>query len=159
MRHKLSGLSVVPKVRTSRHSCCDLVGERSKCSEAHGASRSGAFGSENVGTSNHKSGEIPDHRKPKVSLAMSISQGLVGPKPMAKAGGNGQLVNIPALRIFLMTGRNLVHRSYYWIYVHGIRACSRKIRNTAFNRAPNCFENPAQQCAGNLMEQVSKKSV
>jgi len=40
---------------------------------------------------------------------MEISQGLVGPKPMAKAGGDGQLVNIPALRIFLMAGRNLVH--------------------------------------------------
>jgi len=70
-------------------SCASAVGERSKCSEAHGVSRSGAFGSENVGTSNHKSGEIPDHRKPKVSLAMTISQGLVGPKPMAKAGGDG----------------------------------------------------------------------
>ncbi len=30
--------------------------------------------------SNHKSGEIPDRRKPKVSLAMNISQGLGGPK-------------------------------------------------------------------------------
>ena len=105
-----------------------MVGERSKCSEAHGVSQGGAFGSENVGTSNRKSGEIPDHRKPKVSLAMEISQGLVGPKPMAKAAGDGQLVNIPALRIFLMAGRNLVHRSCYWIRVHGVRMCPRKIR-------------------------------
>ena len=33
----------------------------------------------------------------KVSLAIFGSQGLVGPKPMAKAAGDGQLVNIPAL--------------------------------------------------------------
>ena len=30
--------------------------------------------------SNHNSGEIPEHRKSKVSLAMAISQGLGGPK-------------------------------------------------------------------------------
>ena len=42
--------------------------------------RGGALRSENVGMSNHNSGEIPEHRKPKVSLAMVISQGLGGPK-------------------------------------------------------------------------------
>ena len=72
-----------------------MVGERFKCSEAHDVSRSGAFGSENVGTSNHNPDEISGHRKPKVSLAMEISQGLVGPKPMAKAAGDGCTVNIP----------------------------------------------------------------
>ena len=118
-----------------------VVGERSMCSEAHAARRSGAHGSENVGTSNRNAGEIPARRKPKVSLAMVIIQGLVGPKPMAKAAGDGQLVNIPALRINLMAGRNLVHRSCYWIRVHGIRACPRKIQDTAFNRIPDCFEN------------------
>ena len=55
------------------------------------------FGRENVGTSNHKTGENPVRRKPKVSLAMPIIQGLVGPKAMAKAVTDGQLVNIPAL--------------------------------------------------------------
>ena len=64
------------------------------CSEVHVARWDGAQGSENVGTSNHNSGEIPEHRKPKVSLAMEISQGLVGPKPMAKAAGDGHAVNI-----------------------------------------------------------------
>ena len=58
-------------------------------------SRDGALGSENVGTSNHNAGEKPARRKPKVSLAMIVSQGLVGPKPMAKAAGNGHTVNIP----------------------------------------------------------------
>lgn len=120
-----------------------MVGERSDDCEAHDASRGGDVGSENVGTSNRKSPENGDRRKPKVSLAMTISQGLVGPKPMAKAGGDGQLVNIPALRIKSKTGRNLVHRACYWIRVHGIRVRFRKIRSAAFNRYPNCLENPA----------------
>ena len=72
-----------------------MVGERSHRSEVYGVSRDGALGSENVGTSNHNSGERPGRRKPKVSLAMIVNQGLVGPKPMAKAGGDGHTVNIP----------------------------------------------------------------
>jgi len=48
--------------------------------------------------SNRKFGEKPDPRKSKVSVAMSISHGLGGPKAMAKAAVDGQLVNIPARR-------------------------------------------------------------
>ena len=77
-----------------------MVGERSSCSEAHAVRRGGVRRSENVGTSNHNRGEIPRHRKPKVSLAMMIIQGLVGPKAMAKAAADGQQVNIPAPRYF-----------------------------------------------------------
>ena len=55
------------------------VGKRSLSTEAYDVSRGGVQGSENVGMSNHKSGEMPDRRKPKVSLAMDISQGLGGP--------------------------------------------------------------------------------
>ncbi len=58
-------------------------------------SNSGAARSENVGTSNHNAGEIPARRKTKVSFAMLISEGLVGPKVMAKAGADGHRVNIP----------------------------------------------------------------
>jgi len=72
-----------------------LVGERFNCSEVHGVNRDGAIRSENVGTSNRNLGEIPKRRKPKVSLAMVISQGLVGPKAMARAAANGHTVNIP----------------------------------------------------------------
>ena len=72
-----------------------MVREHSDRNEAEGASHSGAFRSENAGTSNRNAGEIPARRKIKVSLAMVISQGLVGPKPMAKAGGDGHEVNIP----------------------------------------------------------------
>ncbi len=58
-------------------------------------SDSGASRSENVGTSNRNAGEIPARRKTKVSLAMFVSQGLVGPKAMAKAVADGYMVNIP----------------------------------------------------------------
>ena len=40
----------------------------------------GALRRENVGMSNHKSGERPDRRKPKVSSAMAIIGGLGVPK-------------------------------------------------------------------------------
>jgi hypothetical protein len=72
-----------------------VVRERSLCNEAKGASHGGALGSENAGTSNRNAGEIPARRKIKVSFAMVISEGLVGPKPMAKAAGDGHRVNIP----------------------------------------------------------------
>ena len=55
----------------------------------------GAYGSKNVGTSNRNAGEIPARRKSKVSFATVISEGLVGPKVMAKAGIDGYMVNIP----------------------------------------------------------------
>ena len=53
------------------------------------------FGSKNVGTSNRNGVENAPRRKIKVSLAMTISQGLVGPKEMAKAEFDGHRVNIP----------------------------------------------------------------
>ena len=55
----------------------------------------GAFGSKNVGTSNHNAGENPARRKIKVSLAMIVSQGLVGPKGMERSEPDGHMVNIP----------------------------------------------------------------
>ena len=59
--------------------------------------------------------------KTKVSLAMIINQGLVGPKRMAKAGRDGQTVNIPSLQISAKGGQSVVCLAYYWIYVHVIR--------------------------------------
>jgi len=47
--------------------------------------------------SNRNPDEISEHRKPKVSLAMVISQGLGGPKLNPKGVSDGQPVNIPAL--------------------------------------------------------------
>ncbi len=46
--------------------------------------------------SNRNPGESSGHRKPKVSLAMLISQGLGGPKVKPKGVADGQPVNIPA---------------------------------------------------------------
>ncbi len=72
-----------------------MVGERFTCDEAKGVTHGGARGSENVGTSNRNASESLAHRKIKVSFAMEIIEGLVGPKPMANAGGDGHKVNIP----------------------------------------------------------------
>ena len=71
------------------------VREYSARNEAKGVTHSGAFRSKNAGTSNRNAGEIPARRKIKVSLAMVISQGLVGPKRMEKSGRDGHMVNIP----------------------------------------------------------------
>ena len=72
-----------------------MVGERSACDEAKGVTHGGAGGSENVGTSNRNASEILARRKNKVSFAMEINEGLVGPKQMAIAAGDGCTVNIP----------------------------------------------------------------
>jgi hypothetical protein len=65
----------------------------------------GAFRSKNVGTSNRNAGEIPARRKTKVSFAMVISEGLVGPKEMTKVVSDGQTVNIPSPCYVPMEGR------------------------------------------------------
>ena len=62
------------------------------------------MGSENVGMSNRKPGEIPGGRKPMVSLAMAISQGLGGPKVNPKGVAEGQPVNIPAPAYLFLWG-------------------------------------------------------
>ena len=45
--------------------------------------------------SNRNMREIRIHRKPKVSWAMTINPGLVGPKARPKGVVDGQQVNIP----------------------------------------------------------------
>ena len=72
-----------------------VVGERFDRDEGEGVTHAGAVGSENVGTSNRNASEILARRKNKVSFAMEIIEGLVGPKPMANAAGDGCTVNIP----------------------------------------------------------------
>ncbi len=66
-----------------------MVGEYSICDEGEGVTHAGACGSKNVGTSNRNAGEIPARRKTKVSFAMLISEGLVGPKVMTKVATDG----------------------------------------------------------------------
>ena len=65
------------------------------CAEAKGVTHGGAAGSKNVGTSNHNACENHARRKTKVSFAMTISEGLVGPKGMEKSAPDGHMVNIP----------------------------------------------------------------
>lgn len=80
------------------------IGERSLCSEAFARARVEQKRSANVGMSNFNSDEKSGHRKSKVSWAMMISSGLVGPKanPEFTSGvADGQLVNIPAPLIIL----------------------------------------------------------
>ena len=74
-----------------------VVGEHFTCAEAGPVRAGGARRRENVGMSNHNPNEKLRPRKPKVSVALSINHGLGGPKAMAKAAVDGQLVNIPAL--------------------------------------------------------------
>ncbi len=85
----------------------------------------GACGSTNVGTSNHNVGEIPTRRKNKVFFAMIIIEELVGPKGMARAGPDGQKVNIPLLLYTAMGGRRAVTYAYQWICVCIVREHSR----------------------------------
>ena len=63
--------------------------------EAEGVSHRGVHGSKNVGISNRNVGEIPTHRKSKVSWAMTIIPGSVGPKARLKDVVDGHKVNIP----------------------------------------------------------------
>ena len=72
-----------------------LVGEYSHRCEGEGVTHTGALRSKNVGTSNRNACEIHARRKTKVSFAMLISEGLVGPKEMTKVGFDGHMVNIP----------------------------------------------------------------
>ena len=52
--------------------------------------------------SNRNSGKNPGHRKPKVSLAMEIIQGLGEPKVNPNGLAEGQSVNIPIPQFFSM---------------------------------------------------------
>ena len=85
-----------------------VVGEHSVGDEVGPVRAGGAHRRENVGMSNRNAGENPAPRKSKVSFAMDISEGLGGPKAMAKAAADGQSVNIPTRPYDSMEGRDLV---------------------------------------------------
>ena len=85
-----------------------VVGEHSICNEAGFVRTGGAYRRENVGTSNRNPSENGGPRKPKVSFAMKVSEGLGGPKAMAKAVADGQSVNIPTHLYNPMEGRDFV---------------------------------------------------
>lgn len=105
-----------------------MVGERSVRCEAKGVTHGGAYGSENAGASNRNACEIHARRNSEVSLAMLISQGLVGPKGIPKGGLDGQMVNIPSPLICAKEGRSVVLQATYRLVVRAVRRVSRKIR-------------------------------
>ena len=77
----------------------------------------GVYRSENVGMSNRNVSESLTHRKSKVSWAMVIIPGLVGPKARLKSVVDGHQVNIPELHIYSKERRILVLFAPYWIGV------------------------------------------
>ncbi len=76
----------------------------------------GALSSENAGMSNLKKGENPFHRKSKVSWAMIIIPGLVGPKPRRISVGDGQRVNIPVPAMHCSWMRGMIAVADSWFY-------------------------------------------
>lgn len=67
--------------------------------------------------SNVFGGENPPRRKFKVSSAMLVIGGLVGPKLRPKGVDDGQPVNIPALLYSLMGQRFSKLRAFVWLDV------------------------------------------
>ena len=63
----------------------------------------GGWGSENVGMSNRNPDEISGRRKPKVSLAMIVIQGLGGPNPKPERAKemDSRLIFRPPAQVFL----------------------------------------------------------
>ena len=73
----------------------------------------GVHRKEDVGISNDNAGEKPAHRKTKVSSAMLVSWGLVGPKAYPKGKVDGQQVNIPVLLLIVMEWRSDESTAYW----------------------------------------------
>ncbi len=94
--------------------------------------------SENAGTSNRKTGGNPVRRNTKVSFAMLISEGLVGPKGIPNGGPDGQQVNIPAHCDVPMEGRNVVLKASYWIGAGALRRSCRQIRMAILQDESEC---------------------
>ena len=78
MRQKLSGLKYCAEALDSRVKS-RVVGERSLGRRRYTVRSAGGKGSENAGISNEERGKNPLRRKSKVSRAMLVNPGLVGP--------------------------------------------------------------------------------
>ena len=66
--------------------------------------------------SNHKGSENLPHRKSKVSWAMIIIPGLVGPKPRRSSVGDGHQVNIPEPVLICQLVRGMIAGADSWLY-------------------------------------------
>lgn len=89
---------------------------------------------------------------------MVIIQGLVGPKPIPKGGGDGQMVNIPSPLYSAKEGRSVVIRATYWLVVRAVRKVLRQIRAPHFNVDSERSGKSAASAKGNSDEHASKKS-
>ena len=89
LKHTTEDMAAYRKVRG--------VGEHSHLLRSRIVRFGGAMGRENVGMSNRKKGERPFRRKPKLSLARTISQGLGVPnrRPERIGGMDSQLIFWP----------------------------------------------------------------
>jgi hypothetical protein len=119
-----------------------------------GETRAGAYRSENAGTSNRKTGENPVRRNTKVSFAMVISEGLVGPKGIPNGGLDGEQVNIPAHCCVAMEGRSVVPEASYWIGAGGLRASGRQIRQTLPRGSSECAATAKQMRGARFREKL-----
>ena len=81
--------------------------------------------------SNHNLNEKLGPRKSKVSEALAINLGLGGPKAIAKAEADGQLVNIPARRAYVMGRQSAVDLVPYWFGIRRLGRCVWQIRHKA----------------------------
>ena len=72
--------------------------------EAGGASPGGRHGSEDAGMSSERAARNRSAENPRFPGLGLSSQGKAGPKPRAKAVGDGQPVNIPVPRRDVMYG-------------------------------------------------------
>ncbi len=107
--------------------------------------------------SNHNPNEKLGPRKSKVSVALAINHGLVGPKAMAKAAADGQTVNIPSLPQFSMEGRDSVDGAPYWF---GVLARGFPAGKSVGMRS---IANPSKKATpmfslGEFVERISKKN-
>jgi hypothetical protein len=113
----VTGLSILPKIWALQWIRPLWSGRGALISHRSLTGRfGGALSSENAGMSNLKEGENPSHRKSKVSWAMIIIPGLVGPKPRRNSVGDGQRVNIPVPAMYCSWMRGMIAGAGSWLY-------------------------------------------
>ena len=96
--------------------------------------------------SNHNPNEKLEPRKSKVSVALAINHGLGGPKAMAKAAADGQLVNIPALPYVFSTVTKNINMRVLLVW-HGLcEVYASTDRRFGFYRTNVCEESSEKSC-------------
>ena len=94
--------------------------------------------------SNHNPNEKLEPRKSKVSVALAINHGLVGPKAMAKAEADGQQVNTPAQPYSHIWGTKEISSRALLVWHSCSKASVERGRMSGFYRA-NASEEPSEK--------------